>query len=143
VPEESVHPGLSSGRIVTSSLLAIVGAGSIAAGTVFALQSKNETAAARKLCVGGENGTLCNRDQSLPGFDSGVAERAELQEHRNEAKDDATISYICWGVGGASLIASALVLLTAPTESGNDAASLEFTPMLAPNSLGTMLSGHF
>lgn len=143
-PDDS-GAGISSGRIVTSTVLAALGVGGVIAGTVFGLKAKSETAAARKLCVGGEAGDVCDRDASLAGFDGGTAEKSELDEHRKSSESAALIAYIGWGVGAAGLVSSAIVLLTAPSSDARDAdaSALRVEPLFAPGFVGTGLSGHF
>jgi hypothetical protein len=132
--------GISTGRAVTSVVLAAVGVGGLVTGTIFGLKANSETAAAKELCDGGETGNVCDRDP-----DGGTAEQAELDEHREKADSAALISYIGWGVGAAGLISSAIVLLTAPDEAPppEEAASLRIQPVFGPGFVGTGLSGTF
>jgi hypothetical protein len=138
-------PGISNGRIVTSTVFAALGVGGVITGTVFGLKANSETAAARELCVGGESGSVCSRDESLAGFDGGAAEKRELDEHRKSADRAALIGYIGWGVGAAGLIGSAVVLLTAPSrgEPHAESAALRLDPLFAPGFVGTGLRGEF
>jgi hypothetical protein len=132
------------GSIVAPLLLGAVAAGGIATGVVFALQSKNETEAAKKLCTGGDTGLVCNRGEGLPGFDGGNAEQEELFGHRDKAKRAALISYVGLGVGGAALVAATIVLVTS---SGDDDAEeprdARLVPVLGPEFAGLHLSGQF
>jgi hypothetical protein len=137
--------GIGTGRIVTSTVFAVLGVGGVITGTIFGLKANSETAAARELCVGGESGSVCNRDENLATFDSGAAEMSELEEHRKSADRAALIGYIGWGVGAAGLVGSALILLTAPSGGEPDAesAGLRLDPLFAPGFVGTGLSGEF
>jgi hypothetical protein len=131
--------GISTGRAVTSVVLAAVGVGGLVTGTIFGLKSSSETSSAKELCDGGTTGNVCDRDA-----DGGAAEQAELEEHRNNAESAALISYIGWGVGAAGLIGSAIVLFTAPSEAPpEEAAGLRIEPVFGPGFVGTGLSGTF
>lgn len=144
IDEDRSARGIGTGRIVTSTLLAVIGVGAGVAGTVFALKAQSETAAARKLCIGGAAGTLCDRDINLPDFDTGVRERSELERHRENADRATLISYVGWGVGVAGLAASVVVLMTAPSEDGElDAGHLELEPTFTSNLVGATLRGSF
>jgi hypothetical protein len=144
MPEESTSAGVGSGRITASVVLAVVGAAGIATGTIFGLRAQSETDKARKLCVGGPDRLSCDRGQGTPGFDGGVAELRELQDHRTKRDHAALISYVGFGVGGASLAASVIVLLTAPSENASsDTLGMKLEPLLGKGVLGTGLSGHF
>lgn len=141
--------GISSGRLVTTSVLAALGVGGLAVGAVYGLKVNSETDAARALCVGGESGTVCDRDRAAPDFDRGQAESDEREEHRSNARRAATMSYIGWGVGAASLIGATIVLLTAPGEAGGAAASeadsarFRVEPLLGSGELGATLRTRF
>jgi hypothetical protein len=134
--------GISTGRAVTSTVFAVLGVGGVITGTIFGLKANSETAAARELCTGGESGAVCMRDA---GFDNGAAEMSELEEHRKNADRAALIGYVGWGVGAASLLGSALILLTAPSggEPDDESAALRLDPLFAPGFVGTGLSGEF
>lgn len=126
----------------------LAGAGVVGAGTgvFFALRSKKETDAAQGLCNGGENGLTCDRDLGSPTFDSGVQEQRELYAHRDKAKTAAVASYVAFGVGGAALITSIVLAITAPDEAeeANPAsATLDLQPMLGQQTQGLTLSGTF
>jgi hypothetical protein len=112
--------------------------------TLYGLEANSETAAARALCVGGTAGTVCDRDSALADFDGGARELSERETHRENADRAALIGYVGWGLGAAGLIASAVVLLTAPDEPDEgDGASLELVPLVTSDSVGTVLSGRF
>lgn len=143
-PDEKDTGGLSTSRILTSTIFAVVGVGGIVAGTLYGLEANSETAAARALCVGGTTGNVCDRDSALADFDGGARELGERENHRENADRAALIGYIGWGVGAAGLVASAVVLLTAPDEPDEaGAASLEVVPLVTSDSVGTVLSGRF
>jgi hypothetical protein len=143
-PEESASGGIGSGRLVTSSVLAVVGAAGIATGTIFGLHARSETNKARQLCVGGTDRSSCDRGQGLAGFDGGVAELRELEQHRKDRDRAALLSYASFGVGAASLAASAIVLFSAPSSSSSSSsAAIQFEPLLGKGVLGTGFYGHF
>jgi hypothetical protein len=136
--------GSGAGRTVATLLLSAVAVGGIATGVVFAIQSKNETDAAKKLCTGGEDGATCARGLELPGFDGGVAERDEALGHRDDAKRAALISYVGLGVGAAALVGSTIMLLTGSGgEGGEEARDAQLAPVLGPEFAGLSLSGQF
>jgi hypothetical protein len=144
VPEEPTSGGIGGARITASVVLAVVGAAGIATGTIFGLRAQSETAKARKLCVGGPDRLSCDRGQGTPGFDGGVAELRELQDHRTQRDHAALISYVGFGVGGASIAASVIVLLTASSENApGDTLGMKLEPLLGKGVLGSGLSGHF
>jgi hypothetical protein len=135
--------GSQGGSIIAPLLLGAVAAGGIATGVVFALQSKNETDAAKRLCTGG-NGTVCNRGEGLPGFDGGGAEQNELMGHRENAKRAALISYVGLGVGAAALVGATIVLITSSGDGDADEPrDAQLAPMLGPEFAGLHLSGQF
>jgi hypothetical protein len=140
----------SGARTAMAWVLAGVGVAAAGTGGFFALRSKDETSAARALCDGGPNGTQCDRDQTLPGFDGGDAERREMQEHRDSAKQAALVSYIGFGVGGAALIGSVLLFVTGSSEPSEamsseqpPEASLRLEPLLGDGQQGLVVSGRF
>jgi tetratricopeptide repeat protein len=137
--------GFSSWRTAGTLAMAGLGVAGVVTGTIFALRANDETEAARGLCIGGADGNVCNRDQMLPGFDGGVREQDELEQHRASANNHLLVSYVALGVGGAALLGSALLLITAPSGQREAAteASLELAPTLAPGLAGLSLSGAF
>jgi hypothetical protein len=132
------------GRTVATIALSAVAVGGIATGVVFAIQSKNETDAAKKLCTGGEDGATCVRGIELPGFDGGGAERDEALGHRDSAKRAALVSYVGLGVGGAALVGTAIMLLTGSgADDGDEAQGARLAPVLGPDLAGLSVSGQF
>ncbi len=146
---EKDSAGLSTGRIVTSTLLAALGAGGVAVGAIYGLKAKSETDAALALCVGGPSANVCNRDSELPNFDGGVAERDERQEHVDNSERAALFAYVGWGAAAAGLVGSAIVLLTAPDGAevldapAEESASVRLEPLVGADFLGTAVSGTF
>jgi hypothetical protein len=129
--------GMSGGRLAGTLLLAGVGAGGVVTGTLFGLKTSSETNKARQLCDGGPDGTTC--DSADPD-----GEAAELYDHRDKAKQARTVSYVAFGAGGAALIGSALLWLTAPSRA-RDASStgLQMKPTLAPGLASLSIRGTF
>jgi hypothetical protein len=118
--------------------LSAVALGGIATGVVFAIQSKNETAAAKKLCTGGQDGATC------AGVDGGIAERDEALSHRDDAKRAALISYVGLGVGAAALVGTTIMLLTGSgDDDGEEAQGAQLAPALGPEFAGLSVSGQF
>jgi hypothetical protein len=150
-PERDVGVARPSGaRTAVAWVLAGVGVAAVGTGGFFALRAKDETDASRALCNGGPNGTLCDRDRMLPGFDGGDSERSEMFEHRDSAKQAALVSYIGFGVGGAALVGSVLLFVTgssapdaAPSEGGPAEAWLRLQPFVGAGQQGFAVSGRF
>jgi hypothetical protein len=136
--------GSGAGRTVATLALSAVAVGGIATGVVFALQSKNETDAAKKLCTGGDNGATCARGQDVPGFDGGSSERDEALAHRDNAQRAALISYVGLGVGGAALVGTTILLLTGSgDDDGEETRDAQLAPVLGPEFAGLSVSGQF
>jgi hypothetical protein len=136
--------GSGTGRTVATIVLSAVAVGGVATGIVFGIQSKNETAAAKKLCTGGEDGATCARGQDLPGFDGGVAERDEALGHRDKAERARLISYVGLGVGAAALAGATLLFLTGSgADDGEAAQDAQLAPVFGPAFAGLSMSGHF
>jgi hypothetical protein len=132
-------------RTAVAWVLAGVGVAAVGTGGFFALRSKDETDAARALCDGGANGTVCDRDQMQPGFDGGEGERSEMFEHRDSAKQAALVTYIGFGVGGAALLGSVLLFVTGSSEppEAPSEASLHLQPLVGDGQQGLVVSGSF
>jgi hypothetical protein len=143
--DQGASAGMSTARIATASVLAAMGVAGAVGGALYGLKANSETEKAKALCVGGASGTVCNRDQNLPNFDNGVAERNERTKHRDSSNQAALFSYIGWGVGATGLGASLIVLLTAPSESAEEeeTVGLRLSPLMGSGLLGTTLSGRF
>jgi hypothetical protein len=137
-------------RTAFAWVLAGVGVAAVGTGGFFALRAEDETKAARSLCDGGPNGTLCDRDQPLPGFVGGERERSEMFDHRDNAKQAALVSYIGFGVGGAALVGSVLLFVTGsggPSSSepgpAPPEASFRLQPLVGQGQQGISVSGRF
>jgi hypothetical protein len=148
IPEQDTG-GMSTGRIVSSTLLAVLGAGGVAVGTVYGLKANSETESARALCVGGPSGNTCERDRNLQNFDGGRAERDERNRHVENSDRAALFAYVGWGVAAAGFVTSAVVLLTAPSGGdevdavADESAALLLEPMLGSGFIGTKVRGTF
>lgn len=130
--------GSGAGRTVATLALSAVAVGGIATGVVFAIQAKNETSAAKKLCTGGDNGATCT------GVDGGIAERDEALGHRDNAKRAALISYVGLGVGAAALVGTTIMLFTGSgADDGEESQDAQLAPVLAPDFAGLSVSGQF
>lgn len=135
--------GGGSGRTILALSLGTVGVAGVVAGVLYGLNAKSHTTASQELCTGGPEGNVCARGQGEPGFDGGVAERGQLEEHRESADRSATISYIAVGVGAAALVGSAIVLITSGSGESDDTASARLEPVVSPHFAAIQLSGHF
>ena len=137
--------GSGSWRTAGTLAMAAVGVGGIVTGTIFGLRANDETTAARGLCTGGADGNLCDRDRLLPGFDGGVREQEELEQHRDSAKSSALISYVALGVGGAALVGSAVLFFSAPSaeREPSESASWRLSPTLVPGLAAVSVTGAF
>jgi hypothetical protein len=137
VGEDTGGGGMSGGRLAGTLLLAGVGAGGVVTGVIFGLKTNSETEKAQQLCNGGPDGNDCD---SMDPAD----EEAEMYDHRDKAKQARTISYVAFGAGGAALIGSAVLWLTAPSgRSGGESAGLQMKPTLAPGLASLTLRGTF
>jgi hypothetical protein len=126
--------GSGAGRTVATILLGAVAAGGIATGVVFGMQSKKETASAKKLCTGGD-GTTC---------EGGQPELDDLEAHRSSARRAALISYVSLGAGGAALVGCTLLLVTGGGgDEREEARDAKLTPVLGPEFAGISWSGKF
>jgi hypothetical protein len=129
--------GMSGGRLAGTLLLAGVGAGGVVTGTLFGLKTSSETNKARQLCNGGVEGTTCDSMDS-------AGEAEEMYDHRDKAKQARTVSYVAFGAGGAALIGSAILWLTAPSSQRDGSSTgLQMKPTLAPGLASLSVRGTF
>lgn len=136
--------GGGSGRTVATIALAALGVGGVVTGVIYGLDANQHTNAARGLCTGGLEGNTCVRGEGQPGFDNGVAEQQELLDHRDSADRSALISYVAFGVGGAALAGTALLLLTGSSDdSPEPSGEARLAPSFTPDFAGVHLSGRF
>lgn len=141
-PEDA--EGNGAGRTILTFSLGAVGVAGILAGVVYGLDAKSHTSASQDLCTGGPEENICLRGEGQPGFDGGVAEREDLDQHRNDADRSATVSYVAFGVGTAALAGTAILLLTSSdsddTEPDPDA---RVEPIFGPHLAAIQLTAHF
>jgi hypothetical protein len=138
VSEPAAHPGGppsdsgsrpgSTQRVIGYVVggLGIVGLG---VGGIFALGSMSDNDSAKKICSDPEGS--CSQD--------------EVDRHEDlvkKAKANRLNSFVGFGLGGAGLIAGTVLILTAPSGSGNKAA-LAVTPAVSPDAWGIDVSGRF
>jgi hypothetical protein len=142
VAEDKGTESHGAGRVVATVLLGGLAVGGGVTGTLFGLKAKSETNAARSLCTGGDDGLLCARDRDQLNFDGGLAEKNELQGHRDQAKRAALISYVAFGVGGAALVSTVIMLLTG-SSSSDHSGDAELSPTFGPDFAGVGVSGRF
>lgn len=84
---------------------------------------------------------------------SGRCTGPDPQNFQGQAEDAATVAYVSYGVGGAALIAGAILYFTAPAGSGSDSAtsrraasqsaSFRVVPLLGPEIAGMQVGGQF
>jgi hypothetical protein len=124
-----------NGQRVAALVVGGVGLAAVATGTIFAIQSRSDNAAALELC-------------RTPSATTGVegcqddAERLRWVSLVDDAERGRLVGYVGLGVGGAALITAVILYVTA----GDDAperASLELQPLWAGDLRGAALSGHF
>jgi hypothetical protein len=111
-----------TGTVVSGSVSGLF----LAGGLVFAILTQQETDAA-------------NEESGLAAIDPNKA-----NDILNAGKTNETLQYICWGVGGAALISTAIFYFL---ESGEEApaqgAATWFGPMPLPNGGGAAFGGRF
>jgi hypothetical protein len=124
---ERDHGG--NGQKVAAWVVGGVGVAAVAAGTFFALRFRSERNKADAICV----------DRPM---DCSVAETQEYVDHKDNALSARTGVYVGFGIGGAALVTSAILFITASSSSESDA-SLEVAPLVGSDSWGAALSGRF
>jgi hypothetical protein len=127
--------GRGGGPNVGALVIGGVGVAAVAAGTVFALQSRSDNNEALKLCRS-TDGDTCPT----------MAEGIRHDERVDDAKRERLFAFVGFGVGGAALITATILFVTADT--GSDAAASSHTgwnvaPLLSDNGWGAALSGRF
>jgi hypothetical protein len=128
-PRDSGAPPGSTQRIIGYVVggLGIVGLG---VGGVFALGSMSDNDSAKKICS---------------EFPKGDCSKDEVDRHEDlvaSAKANRLNSFVGFGAGGAAVIVGAVLILTAPTASPNQAA-FALTPAVSADQWGIDLRGTF
>lgn len=125
--------GGTNGQTVAALIVGGVGLAAAATGTVFALQSRSDNAAALELC----------REPSPEGFGCrSDAERDRHSELVNAAKRERLIGFVGLGVGGAALV-TAIILYATADDGMAEAGAYQVAPMWADGVPGAALVGHF
>lgn len=120
------------GSNVAALVVGGVGLAALATGTVFALQAYSDNQEALDLCVG-RDGNTCEDPE----------ERERHSQLVKDAKRERLIGLVTLGVGGAAVVTSVLLLVTANDGDEPEQAALELTPGWAGGALGATLSGRF
>lgn len=114
--------GVGDGQRMAGVVLGGVGVVGVAVGSVFGITAINKNSDAEKLCPRGD-----------------VCDDAEGVTLTDDAKSAALVSNIAFGVGGAALIAGAVLYLTAPSEQ----VALRVVPSVGKGSGFIQLGGRF
>jgi serine/threonine-protein kinase len=127
-PDSGSKPG-STQRVIGYVVggLGIVGLG---VGGVFAFGAMSDNDSAEKIC---------------PEYPKGDCSKDDVETHKDlvaQAKASGLNSYVAFGLGGAGVIAGAVLILTAPSAPKNTTA-LALTPVVSPNAWGVDLRGAF
>ncbi len=121
-PLPSGDSGVGDGQRMAGVVLGGVGVVGVAVGSVFGITAINKNSDAEKLCPRGD-----------------VCDDAEGVTLTDDAKSAALVSNIAFGVGGAALIAGAVLYLTAPSEQ----VALRVVPSVGKSSGFIQLGGRF
>jgi hypothetical protein len=131
--------GGSNGQTVAAFIVGGVGLAAAATGTVFMIQSRQDNAAALKLCREPEvapDGTLTGEE--VCGTPD---EQTRWQGLVDDAKSNRTIGLVGLGVGTAALATAVVLFVTA--DSGGSDSAFHVAPLLARDLQGAALSGTF
>lgn len=121
------------GANVAALVVGGVGLAALATGTVFALQAYSDNQEALDLCLG-RDGNTCSDPE----------ERARHSQLVKDAKRERLIGLVTLGVGGAAVVTSVLLLLTASGgEDEVEQVALQLTPAWGDGTFGATLSGQF
>ena len=124
----------SNGQSIAALVIGGVGIATLAAGTIFAIQSRSDNAEALKLC----------RIQTPEGDSCGdEAERARHDELIDDAERGQLLGYIGIGIGSAALITATVLYATAGSGSDRAGSALNVTPLWNAEGWGAALSGRF
>jgi hypothetical protein len=138
----------SNGQTVTAVVVGGLGIGALAAGTIFAIQSRSDNEKALTLC----------RTIASDGSETCVS-RAEREQHQglvDDAKRGQILGYVGFGLGGAALITATVLYLTADTAPDNASAgdradsgqsrsayAIDCAPLVGPSGWGAVVMGSF
>lgn len=121
------------GQQLAAYVVGGAGVAALAAGTVFMVQSRSDNSEAKELCRGGDEGNQCPSEE-------------ERRQHRtlvDDAKQKQLFAIIGFGVGGAAIVAAAVLYLTADDDGSSESAGVSVAPLLAGDVWGASLSGRF
>lgn len=135
VPKVSSGGGMN-GQRVAALVVGGVGLAAVATGTIFAIQSRSDNAAALKLCRTPAEGTGIEGCRDDP-------ERDRWLSLVDDAERGRMIGYVGLGVGGAALITAVVLYATADDDAKERQASLELQPLWAGGLRGAAITGHF
>jgi hypothetical protein len=128
--------GGSSGQKVAALVVGGVGLAAAATGTVFALQSRSDNAAALELCR--EPTGVAGQERC-----SNPDEQSRHTQLVNDAKRGRLIGIVGIGVGGAALITAVILYATAGGDSDAREATLDVEPLWVAGVRGAAISGRF
>jgi hypothetical protein len=128
--------GGSNGQKLTALVVGGAGVAVAAVGTIFAIQSRSDNAAALELCrvpTSVEGRTEC----------ASPAEQERHQKLIDAAKRERSFGFIGIGAGSAALITAIILMVSADGDSGPREAAFELAPLWANGVQGAAISGHF
>jgi hypothetical protein len=124
-----------NGQRVAALVVGGVGLAAVATGTIFAIESRSDNAAALKLCRTPDPATGVERCPTEP-------ERLRWRSLVDDAERGRLVGFIGIGVGGAALI-TAVVLYATAGDDAPERASLELQPLWADGLHGAAIAGRF
>lgn len=127
--------GGTNGQRVAALVIGGVGLAAAATGTIFAIQSRSDNAAALELCRTPDPSTGIEgcRDET---------EEARWRSLVDDAKRGRLLGYVGIGAGGAVLLTAVILYATASNDSPGHA-RLELQPLWSSGVRGAALKGHF
>lgn len=129
-PEEADGPGA---RLVIGLSIGGLGVAGLVVGTVLGAQALGDSADVDELCLGGDGDT----ETCPPGV------RPAAEELNEDARRAARGSNIALVVGGAGVVAGAILVLTSSTLSGEQARGPKLVPVAGPLGGGVWLDARF
>ena len=124
--------GSGTSREVVTLITAGVGVAALSTGIVYEVLARSNNQKAAQLCQAGSEGGAC-------------ADVAEFDRHRqlvSAGQRDRQIGFVALGVGGAALVTTAVLLLTASAQAHPDTTP-ELSVGLGTGDWGATLSGRF
>jgi hypothetical protein len=137
-PRDGAGPGSQRVAAIVVGGVGLVG---VAAGTVFALQSRNANDKALGLC---RSSSVDSQGYAVTGCLNDT-ELREWQGVRDDAKQKQLLSYVSFGVGGAALVAAIVLYATADgsSDSALNSSPFNIAPLVGDGQWGASFTGQF